>query len=73
MNAGGRVRVRPGSQIARDWKIPPDALGTVICRYRLLKDNDPAPLRRDVRFGPQLVVWGAPDGQFEPIEERPQR
>ncbi|MGD0641729.1 MAG: hypothetical protein ABSC22_13360 [Roseiarcus sp.] len=71
MNAGGKVRVRPGSRIAREWKIPPGALGTVICRYRILNDNLPAPYRLDVRFSPRLVVWGAPDGEFQAIEESP--
>jgi hypothetical protein len=70
MHAGQKVRVKPASRIARDWNIPREALGTVICRYRLLKDKTVAPDRLDVRFSPKLVVWGAPDKEFEVVAER---
>jgi hypothetical protein len=68
MNAGQKVRVRPTSRFATRWKIPRDAQGTVLCRYRLLKDGDSAPDRLDVRFGQNIVLWGAPDEAFEAVE-----
>jgi hypothetical protein len=48
-----------------------------MCRYRILRGSDGAPHLLDVSFGPNLVVWGAPDIHFEPIgdsreERRPQ-
>jgi hypothetical protein len=67
MNVGQKVRVRPASRVARDWKIPRDAQGTVICKYRLLKESQAAPDRLDVRFSPRIVVWGAPEEAFEEI------
>jgi hypothetical protein len=61
---GQRIRLRPASRLAREWDIPPQAEGTLICRYHLTRAF-PAPERLDVRFGPKLVVWGAPAGEFE--------
>ncbi len=69
MILGQKVRCRPTSHIARDWKIPRDALGTVICRYRLLKEQPSAPDRLDVRFDERLVLWGAPDKEFEAVDD----
>jgi len=69
MNVGQKVRVRDGSSLARDWDIPRDAQGTVLCRYRLLRDRQDAPDRLDVRFSSQVIVWGASEGSFEVIAE----
>ncbi|WP_294534375.1 hypothetical protein [uncultured Rhodoblastus sp.] len=68
MQAGQKVRFKEASPLSLDLKIPREAQGAVLCHYRLLRgDNDAH--RLDVRFGPQLVVWGAPVDQFETIEE----
>jgi hypothetical protein len=68
MQAGQKVRLKASSPLSLDLKIPREAHGAVLCRYRLLRgDNDAH--RLDVRFGPQLVVWGAPVDQFETIED----
>jgi hypothetical protein len=69
MQVGQRVRVRPSSSVAREWHVLRGAEETILCQYRLLKGGDSAPLRLDVRFSPRLVVWGAPDIDFEPIPE----
>ena len=68
-HAGQKVRVRPSSPAARDWQIPRDAEGTVICQYRLLRGGPSVADRVDVRFSPKLVVWGAPSCEFETIGE----
>jgi hypothetical protein len=68
MNVGQTVRVRPASQVARDWNIPSDAQGMVTCKYRLLNARQSASNRLDVRFSPKLVVWGAPEEAFEVFE-----
>jgi hypothetical protein len=68
-NAGQKVRVRPASPVARGWKIPNEAEGTVLCRYRLLNSRTGAAERLDVRFSPRLVIWGAPAVEFEAIGE----
>ena len=67
MNVGQKVRVRPSSEVSNAWRIPREAPGTVICRYRVLKEDQAAPERLDVRFGQKLVEWGAPDREFEPL------
>ena len=69
MNVGQKVRVRPGSGLARYWNIHQDALGTITCRYRVLKASQVAPERIDVRFDSKLVVWGASEQEFEPLKE----
>ena len=62
-----KVRFKAASPLSRQLKIPRDAQGAVICRYRLLRGG--AGEKLDVQFGPHLVVWGAPDDQFEKIED----
>ena len=73
MDVGQKVRVRPQSGVAHDWEIPCEALGTVICRYRLLRADLQAPDRLDVRFSADLVVWGASEEAFEVIAQGHQR
>ncbi len=73
MKVGQRVRFKPTSGAARYWKIPHDAQGTVMCSYRLLASNRAAPDRLDVRFTPQLVIWGGAAADFEEIKDVPER
>jgi hypothetical protein len=68
MHAGQKVRLKSSSPLGSQLKIPREAQGAVLCRYRLLRGATHAH-RLDVRFGPELVVWGAPDDQFEMVEE----
>jgi hypothetical protein len=62
-----RIRLKPSSPAAREWNVAPGAEGTIICRYRILAEKSDAADRLDVRFGPQLVVWGAPAAEFESV------
>jgi hypothetical protein len=62
-----KVRFRPDSPVAHWLDIPTDAIGTVICRYRVLREGEAAPDRLDVRFGPKQVAWGVPEKEFEVI------
>ena len=68
MNAGEKVRFRAATPLSERLKIPRDALGAVMCRYRILR-GEAATQRLDVRFGPHLVVWGAPENLFEKVED----
>jgi hypothetical protein len=68
MITGQRIRLRAQSRLAREWNLPNNAQGTLICRYQILA-RDLAPDRLDVRFNSRLVVWGAPAAEFEPIED----
>jgi hypothetical protein len=67
MNAEQRTRLKPSARLAREWNIPRGAEGTLICRYRVLARNLAASDRLDVRFSPQLVLWGAPAAEFEVV------
>ena len=69
MNPGQKVICRPSSRVAREWQIPREAFGTLICRYRILRENSAKPDRMDVRFDGRLIVWGAPAIEFEAIDE----
>lgn len=69
MKTGQVVRIRTASSVARDWKIPPDARGTVVCSYETLSRNRVIEERLDVRFTPRLMVWGTPAHCFEIVEE----
>ena len=68
MHAGQKVRLKAASPLNQRLNLPADALGAVLCSYQLLRGNSSAH-RVDVRFGPELVVWGAPDDQFEAVED----
>ncbi len=68
MHTGQKVRFKAASPLSLQLNIPREAQGAVLCRYRLLRGENQAH-RLDVRFGPQLVVWGAPDDQFEAIDD----
>jgi hypothetical protein len=65
MITGEKVRLKPTSPFASRLNLPHEAVGAVICRYRLLRGGDAAE-RLDVQFGPQLFVWGVPEDAFEP-------
>lgn len=68
MRAGQKVRLKSASPLKQRLNLPSEALGAVLCSYNLLRGADGAQ-RLDVRFGPGLVVWGAPDDQFEAVED----
>jgi hypothetical protein len=66
---GQKVRFKRGSRFARAREISTDAPGTVICRYRVLWEDESAADRLDVRFSPQLIVWAVSEREFELITE----
>jgi hypothetical protein len=67
LRKGQRIRLRHSSLAAREWGLPLDAEGTVICQYRVLADRSGAAERVDVRFNAKTVIWGAPANEFETI------
>ena len=44
-----------------------------MCSYQLFANNRAAPDRLDVRFTPQLVIWGGAAEDFEEIRVIPER
>lgn len=73
MKVGQRVRFKSTSSAARYWKIPHDAQGMVMCSYQLLTSNRATADRLDVRFTPQIVIWGGAAEDFEEIRDIPER
>ena len=69
MRVGQIVRARPASRLAQHWQLPPEAVGTVVCAYSVVTRNLRAAERLDVRFAPNVIVWGKPADVFEPIDE----
>ena len=63
------VRVKPASRLAQDWTMPPGALGTVLCRYRILGKPAVSSERLDVRFDAQTILWGCPADEFDMISD----
>ena len=72
MRKGERIRLRPASPGAREWSLPREAEGTVLCHYRVFAGRPGASDRMDVRFSPKTVIWGAPATEFEPVPEGPE-
>jgi len=62
-----KVRFKPDSPVAGSLAISTDAVGTVICRYRSLREGERAPDRLDVRFDERQVAWGVSETEFEVI------
>jgi hypothetical protein len=67
MNEKKKVRIRPGSPLTGRLSLPSDAIGTVICQYRVLREGEAAPDRMDVRFDERQVIWGVPEKEFEVV------
>jgi hypothetical protein len=65
MNEKKKVRLRPGSPLTGRFGLPAEAIGTVICRYRVLREGEAVPDRMDVRFDERHVIWGVPEKEFE--------
>ena len=62
-----KVRFKPDSPVAGSLAISTDAVGTVICRYRSLREGERARDRLDVRFDERQVAWGVSETEFEVI------
>lgn len=68
MKTGQRVRLRAASPIARRDASARDAVGTVICSYKV-RARVGSPERVDVKFASNTVMWGVAANEFETIED----
>jgi hypothetical protein len=64
MTKNSQVRFRPGSRLPIHLGVTEDAIGTVICNYRISHPSIRSPERVDVRFDGNRVAWGVPTGEF---------
>ena len=68
MKTGQRVRLRAASPIVKRDEMAADAVGTVICSYRV-RARVGAPERLDVKFPSNTFMWGVAAEEFETVEE----
>ena len=69
MRKGQRIRLRNATLAAREWGLPGDAEGEILCLYRVHADRSGDGDRVDVRFNKQTIVWGAPAREFIAVAE----
>jgi hypothetical protein len=67
MNEKKIVRLKPDSPLTRWLSLPAEAVGIVLCQYRVLRENEAAPYRMDVRFDDRHVIWGVSEKEFEVV------
>lgn len=67
MKKGQLVKLKPDSELARELTEFQSKPGTVLCTYNSNRGNPNAVERVDVRFDPNLTVWGGPAILFEPL------
>lgn len=68
MKAGQRVRLRAASPIAKRDEMPTEAVGTVLCSYRI-RARAGAPEKVDVKFTGNTVMWGVAAEEFETVDD----
>ena len=64
-----RVRFKPSSRVARYWEIAPEAVGALMCSYRMPRCCSANHDRVDVRFRPDRVIWGVPATELDLVAE----
>jgi hypothetical protein len=69
LRKGQRLRPRHPAMAEREWGVAGDAVGTVMCVYRVGADPSGAADRVDVSFAAGRVVWGAPAAEFALLPE----
>jgi hypothetical protein len=69
LRKGQRLRPLHPALAEREWGVGGDAVGTVLCSYRVHDDPCGVPDRVDVGFGGGRVVWGAPAAEFAIVNE----
>src|SRR4051812_24022454 len=63
LQKGQRLRPLRPAHAEREWGVSGDAVGTVLCCYRLNRAGSGD--RVDVRFNSGATVWGAPATEFQ--------
>jgi hypothetical protein len=69
LRKGQQLRPLHPALAEREWGVSGDAVGTVLCSYRVLIDRSGAVDRVDVKFGSGLTIWGAPATEFAVVAE----
>ena len=69
LRKGQRLRPLHPALAEREWGVRGDAVGTVLCSYRVLIDRSGAADRVDVKFPSGATIWGAPAAEFAVVPE----
>ena len=69
LRKGQRLRPLHPALAEREWGVTGDAVGTVLCSYRVGGNLSSAPDRVDVKFPLGPTVWGAPAAEFAIVAE----
>ena len=69
LQKGQRLRPLHPALAEREWGVAGDAVGTVLCCYRVLVDRVAGCDRIDIVFNSGHTVWGAPAAEFAPVAE----
>lgn len=69
LRKGQCLKLLPAAHANCDWGVDTDAVGAVICSYRVLLDTSHLAERVDVRFDHGLTIWGAPVCAFALVGE----
>ena len=69
LRKGQRLRPLHPTLAKREWGVESDAVGTVMCSYRVDADPAGAADRVDVKWDAGRVIWGAPAGEFAIVAE----
>jgi hypothetical protein len=72
MTKNSQVRFRSGSRLPAHLGLTADAIGTVLCNYKITHPGIGSPERVDVRFDGNRVAWGVPTGEFVLVEHASQ-
>ena len=67
---GQRLRIAKPSVAEREWGLGRDAVGTLLCCYRVRSGTLGSAERVDVVFASGRTVWGAPVEAFAPVPPR---
>ncbi len=69
MKTGQIVRFRLDNRVSELASIPREALGTVVCAYRVLANQTCKAERIDVDFKSYGILWAQPADAFEPLPD----
>ena len=72
LRKGQRLRPLHPALAEREWGVRGDAVGAVLCSYRVYADPAGAD-RVDIQFASGPTVWGAPAAEFELVGEGQER
>jgi len=68
LRKGQRLRPLHPALAEREWGVRGDAVGTVLCSYRVFADPSGVD-RVDIKFPSLPTVWGAPAAEFAIVAE----